>query len=296
MTSKDYIINKSKNLVNGYFKYDKLKIYLDTLNNIKTIQFHNIIIYILHENETYDSDINYIKKILIRAYILTKHINKTFNIYLMLSPFKKEFNSTNLCRYNSNSGFTLISLYNNLKNVDIYIIRKEEFGKVIIHEIIHHINLIHSTFKESNINKLKTFFNISSAIIIDPNETIVELCATLFHLYQLSIETNTDLYKLYKDELKYSLYKTKQLLELQKKMPNGIWYEESNIYSYIIFKTIIMYNITEFQKIYTFPYNDDIITDFLIKYSGFLSSLKINKNPTNIRKSNSLCYMVHSDL
>ena len=42
MTSKDYIINKSKNLVNGYFKYDKLKIYLDTLNNIKTIQFHNI--------------------------------------------------------------------------------------------------------------------------------------------------------------------------------------------------------------------------------------------------------------
>ena len=65
-------------------------------------------------------------------------------------------------------------------------------------------------------------------------------------------------------------------------MNDGIWYEESHIYCYIIFKTIIMYNLCDFLKIYTYPYNDDIITDFIINHSGFLSLLKKTENYTNI--------------
>ena len=290
------IINKAKDVINDYFKYIPLKNYLDTLNHIKTIKFHNINIHIIY-NLNDDIDMNYIRKVLYRAHKITMYINKIFNIHLVLSPFKKEFNQSNpiiLDTHNCNSGLTYIYLNTDVPNVDIYIIRKEEFGKVIIHEIIHHINLIHSSFKHSNIKKLKDHFKILPDANIDPNETIVELCATIFHLYQLSIENKQDLYNLFKDELKYSLYKTQQLLELQKQMKNGMWYEKSNIYCYIIFKTIIMYNISEFIKIYTFPYNDDIITDFIINHSGFLSSLKI-KPITNIRPSNSLCFMVHSD-
>ena len=81
-------------------------------------------------------------------------------------------------------------------------------------------------------------------------------------------------------------------------MKNGLWYEESHIICYIIFKTIIMYNLCEFKKIYTFPYNDDVITDFIIKYSNLLSSLKKNnfKYYSDLRHSNSLCFMVYSDL
>lgn len=289
------IIDKAKYIINDYFKYIPLKLYLDTLNNCKTITFHNIYIHIIY-NSTDIIDYDYINKILKRAYKITMYINKIFNIYLVLSHFKKEFNQTILNTQNCNSGLTYISLISDLPSVNIYIIRKEEFGKVIIHEIIHHIKLIHSSFKQSNIKKLKDHFKISPAADIDPNETIVELCATIFHLYQLSIENNSDLYNLFKDELKYSLYKTKQLLELQKQMKDGIWYEESHIYCYIIFKTIIMFNISEFIKIYTFPYNDDIITDFIINHSGFLSSLNLKTNPTNIRPDNSLCFMVHSNL
>jgi hypothetical protein len=294
------MIEKTKSRVNDYFKYDKLKYYLDTLNDIKTITFMNININILidkNKDVNKDIDIDYINIIIKRAYKITKHINKTFNIHLMLSPLKKAFNSTNLKAENCNSGLTYLNLSVDVPSVDIYIIRKEEFGKVIIHEIIHHITLIHSTFKKSNIDKLKQFFNISPLADIDPNETIVEFCATIYHLYQISLETKADFYNLFKDELKYSLYKTQQLLNLQKKMPNGIWYEESHIFCYIIFKTIIMYNLCEFQKIYTFPYNDDVITDFLINHSGFLSSLKkiIKNNLKNNRPSNSLCFMLHSD-
>ena len=288
-------INKTKQIVNDYFNCEKLRVYLDTLNTEKTFKYHNINIFYYGKSDD-NLDLNYIQKILKRAYIITKHINKTFNIHLILSPLKKEFNGLILSAKNCNSGLTYIYSNKDIPNVNIYIIRKEEFGKVIIHEIIHHITLIHSSFKISNINKLKKHFKISLSSNIDPNETIVEFCATIFHLYQISLETNTDFYKLFKDELNYSLYKTKQLLDLQKKMPDGIWYEESNIYCYIIFKTIIIYNLCDFLKIYTYPYNDDIITDFIIKYSGFLSSLPKIIPITINRPSNSLCFMVHSDL
>ena len=54
-----------------------------------------------------------------------------------------------------------------------------------------------------------------------------------------------------------------------------------------------MYNLPEFQKIYTFPYNDDAITDFLIEFSNI--PLPITSNPTTKRPDNSLCFMVNSD-
>jgi len=289
-------INKTKDIVNDYFKYDKLRNYLDTLDNVKIITFHNINIHIYYNTKSNDNiDYNYINKILIRAYIITQYIQKTFNIHLILSPLKKKFNHIYFSKKNCNSGLTYLYLNTYQPIVNIYIIRKEEFGKVIIHEIIHHITLIHSSFKISNINKLKKHFNISHKANIDPNETIVEFCATVFHLYQISLESNIDFYKLFKDELKYSLYKTQLLLKKQKEMHNGIWYEESHIYCYIIFKTIIMYNLCEFLKIYTYPYNDDVITDFIINHSDFLKSLSISINPTNIRPANSLCFMIHSD-
>ena len=290
-------INKTKDIINDYFKYDKLKEYLDTLDNVKIIKFHNINIYIYYNSKsTDDIDSNYIDIILKRAYIITRYIQKTFNIHLILSPLKKEFNDIYFSAKNCNSGLTYIYSNKEYPIVNIYIVRKEEFGKVIIHEIIHHITSIHSSFKLSNINKLKKHFKISHNADIDPNETIVEFCATIFHLYQISLESNIDFYKLFKDELKYSLYKTQQLLKKQEKMHKGIWYEESHIYCYIIFKTIIMYNLCDFLKIYTYPYNDDVITDFIINHSDFLKSLSLSTNPTNIRHSKSLCFMVYSDL
>ena len=102
---------------------------------------------------------------------------------------------------NVNSGFTYLN-----KN-DIYIVRKEEYPKVLLHELLHHNKYIHSSFKEYNINRLKKHFNIIANNTFDPNETIVEFWATIIHLKHISEDYNLDFYKLYLDELKYSLYK-----------------------------------------------------------------------------------------
>ena len=87
------------------------------------------------------------------------------------------------------------------------------------------------------------------------------------------------------------MYKSNQLFELQKKN-NGIWFDNTYVYCYIIFKTIFMFNLTKFQKIYTFPYDDTILTNFLIEHSKLP---EIKSNPTKRRPDNSLCFMVNSD-
>ena len=102
-------IIKTKDIIDEYFRYDKLKEYLDTLNNVKIIKYHNINIHIFYNEKSNDYiDYNHINKIIKRAYIITQHINKTFNIHLILSPLKKEFNGLILSAKNCNSGLTYI--------------------------------------------------------------------------------------------------------------------------------------------------------------------------------------------
>jgi hypothetical protein len=286
--------NKIINQVYTFFRNKEYKSYLDELDKEISLKFHNILFYIIYREKKDIIDVNYIKLIMKRVYFITSNINKQFNIYLLLSPYKKKFNNNNECltSYNCNNGFTYVNNNSNISTVNIYILRKEEFAKVIIHEIIHHIDKIHSTFSQFNINRLKTHFKIAT-INLDPNECIIEFWATIMQLKIISIIYKQDFYKLFLNELKYSLYKSFQLITMQTKMANGIWFDETNIYCYIIFKTIIMYNFLEFRKIYTFPYNDTIITDFLIKYSNL--PMTVNTNPTTIRKNNSLCFMLYSD-
>ena len=96
-----------------------------------------------------------------------------------------------------------------------------------------------------------------------------------------------------------------QILKLKEKNENELWCDKCNIYSYIIFKTILLKNINEFIKIYTYPYDNTKITNFIIEKSGFLNNLIKNppKNPMIKikshkiqRPSNSLCFMLLSDL
>lgn len=264
---------------------------INKLDNIYKFKYHNINYNILYKNKL---NLKKINKIVKRVYNISHHYDKTFNIYLLLTPLKKLFNSNiyqPLDTSNINSGFTYIN------SNSIYLIRTEELPKVLLHELIHHNKLIHNQFKKNNIDKLKECFKIDKRINLDPNEAIIEFWAFLIHLYYISIEYNKDYYELYKNELNYSLIKSKQILNIQKKLANNIWFDKNcNIFPYIIFKTIFLFYLDEFNKIYTFPYNDDVITEFLIShYKPFISSLnklslnKLSLNPKSLR------FMIYSN-
>lgn len=284
-------IDNIKQQINDFFHYNiDYSIFMNNIDKCSYFSYKNMKIYVLYREHKDKIDLSHIKKIIKRVYIISQYISKKINIYLILTPFKKKFNNDYmqpLTIINCNSAFTF------LNKADIYILRLEEFPKVLMHELIHHISNIHSTFKLTNINRLKSHFKINNSNL-DPNEAIIELWATIIHLYQISIEYKKNYYDLFKLELKYSLFKSHQILEIQKKLPNGLWNDNTNIYCYIIFKTIFMYNLIEFQKIYTYPYDDTILTDFLIKYSSSILNI-ITKNPCNNRENNSLCFMIHSD-
>lgn len=274
-----------------FIKYDKeYEEYLKTLNKISQISKDNINFYIISNGEIVIDD--KIKSNLDRIHKFANNFNMIFNIYLILSPFKKTFNkdlNKPLSIININSAYTYLT--NNQSIKIICCIRKEEYVKCIYHEIIHHIPLIHKSFKKENIIKLKKHFKILNEKI-DPNEAIIEFWALVMFLKELSNNDDNKYYELFKEELKYSLFKCYQINKLQN-FYGGYWKDnETNLYCYIIFKTIIMYNLDIFMNIYTFPYDDDKITDFLINYS----KLPIVKSNNKKRKLMSLCFMVNSDL
>lgn len=272
--NKKFIIN---NLEKSSFNFGNVIEYLKKSKKYKFINYKNINIHIYYNK----LNLTFIEKIIKRFHIISPV--KTFNIFLIMTPIKRFIPIKGFIKpININGGYT------NSNDNNIFIIRKEEFPKVILHEILHHnIQINNNYWNNENIDKLKKHFNLSSNLDLIPNEAIVEFWATIYHLQYISKEYNLDYEKIFSEELNYSLFKSNQLLEKYKKK----WYEESNAFCYIIFKTIFLYNIKEFLKIYTFPYDQYKITDFLINNSKLPI---IKKNPTNIN-NNSLRIMIYSD-
>lgn len=260
------------------FTIGDIEKFIEDCKKYKIIKYKNITIHVLYKNSL---NIKLLNKVIKRCNFITA---KELNIYLILYPLKRFLpKKNNFIKYiNINGGYTDITGNN------IFIIREEEYPKVILHEIIHHNNNINNNnWDYINTNKLKKIFNISEKTILLPNEAIVELWATLYHLKFISKEYKLNFNKLLKEEIEYSLYKSYIL----KKLLKNKWYEETNAYCYIIFKTIFLYNLKEFLKI-DFPYNPDKITNFLIKYSKLPI---IKKNPNKNISNKSLRIMINSD-
>lgn len=273
--------------------------YIDNINSVKIFKFNNLILKIFYNDNEY-FNFNFIQKIIKRGAFLIKHKKIIIN-FIPSNAIKLIDEDDIMTAKNINSGFTYL-----LKD-EIFIFRKEEFPKVFLHELIHHdLNIHNDIFQNINNVRLKSHFNISDNTILILNEAIIELWATIFQLAFISIDYNLNFKQLFNIELLYSLYKSYQILKIQKEKYNNIWYDKCNIYSYIIFKTILLLNLNKFINIYMYPnkYDDTLLTNFIIKHSNLPL---INKNPylklfingkskKIFRSNNSLCFMLFSDL
>lgn len=216
------------------------------------------------------------------------NINKSLEINLVLSPYKR-FIPVKKCiaPEHINGGYTSTS------EGKIFVIRSEEYSKVMIHEIIHHVsNINHYNFPMNNIIELKREFNISDETTLIPNEAIVELWATMLNCAFISFEFNIPYQKILDIEIQYSIMQSNKIL---KKQGNKKWEERTNAYCYIIFKTIFLYNLKKFTEGYTFPYDTQYITKFLIDHKKLPTVAKYAKMFSVIRGSKSLRMMMLSD-
>ena len=282
----------------GFYKLKEVIDYIDEITDVYHYEYENLIIDVYYRKNKDKLDIKKIHRVLLRCHKIANQ-KKVFKIKLFLTPAKKLIETRKiLTAVNANSGFTYPA-----RN-EIYIFREEEYPKVLLHELIHHIELVDKqNFKESNIIALRKKFEITDDTTLILNETIVELWALLLHLSFISCEYKLDFNELFNLELKYSLYKTYQILKLKERYKDKKWCDKCNIYSYIVFKTIIMMNIQEFlNKINSYPYDDTKVANFIIQKSGSLPSINSKTRPINPkfkdfqRPSNSLCFMLLSDL
>lgn len=281
----------------GIYRIKEIIDYIDEITDIYHYEYGNLIIDVYYRKNKDKLDTKKVQRVLMRCYKISNQ-KKIFKIKLFLSPAKKKIdNHKILTTVNANSGFTYPS-----RN-EIYIFREEEYPKVLLHELIHHVELVdNQKFKDSNKLLLQRHFNITKDTILILNETIVELWALLIHLSFISCEYKLNFKKLFNLEMQYSLYKTYQILKLKEGYKDKKWCDRCNIYSYIVFKTIIMMHINEFlNDIYTYPYDDTKVTKFIIQKSSSLPSITqkapINPKYKNFqRPSDSLCFMLLSDL
>jgi len=276
-------IEELKKHFTGNFNIPEVISYINKINLFKIIKYKNITFKIYY-NSNDNLNFNLIKKVMKRcAFILKK---KEITIHLIPSPAKKILKEDGIMTTeNINSGFTYVN-----KN-DIYIFRKEEFPKVVLHELIHHdLNIHQDDFKKENEELLRKHFKISHETTLILNEAIIELWATIYQLAFVSYDYHMEFRKLYKMELMYSLYKCHQIFKIQ----NGnLWIDKCNIYSYIIFKTILLLYLNEFDYMYPNKYDDTKLTKFLISHSKLPD---IKRNPEfSKRPDNSMCFMLFSD-
>jgi hypothetical protein len=252
---------------NKYLNYEFAYKYLEKCNHCYHITYKEINMYIIMRNKITNKQKFQIFKNLYRVYLISKIYNISkwnsyiFNYYIIMNPQKRCMPSKKddlIDVKNINGGFTYIN------ENDIYIIREEDYEKVIIHELLHHNILIHKTdWKKENIKRLKEHFNIHNNMLLIPNEAIIETFACVLNSIFYSIESGSSLQDNLKKDQVHSINLAKKILDKQE---GNKWQEKTHSYCYIVFKTILYVYFNKFLKIYKYN-NDTEITDFLIKYS-----------------------------
>ena len=305
----NYKLSKIKNidLIETKFIPDKIREFISEKINYKyTIiyEFKNILITLNYyskdkiKKETFN---NILKRIMFMMLISNTYININIDIYN--TPFKKKFKCNNshkcgnLNHMNVNSGLN----YGN----NIIIFRNEEYLKLLLHELIHALNIDnkYETLKDNK--QILEIFNINSNNLLI-NESYVETWAIILNIFcTLKEKKNIDLneFKLnLNKELIHSLHQCSKLCiyynienfsKIYNNNPETVYYKDNvNTFSYHIVKTINLYNIKKFLKnfcdknhILKQDYNYKLYVKFIVKYNKTIGN-KINFIIKKIKNNN----------
>ena len=232
----DYILNKLDYIHSYIINYINIKVNLKIYSKTKTISKKIL-------NEIID-------RILILCLYKSSTLKLNINIDIFMTPFKKKISKDTkiLTSCEVNSGFTS-------HNYKICIYRKEELNKVLVHELIHYLELDLNVVEFPDFYK---FFNIPPSTDIKLNESYTEILALVFNSIIMS-KTLTECKKILNSELKFSLYQVGKILNIYQ-FDNALEFFQSNnnnkfnqttsVFSYFIVKTILLFNLNTFLELY----------------------------------------------
>jgi hypothetical protein len=245
---------------------DQIKITID--DNIQYIFNHRCVIYgcqliidyYLKENDCLNLDKYELmtKDFVFLCTYLLGYANskpKTIHLHMYLTDRKKLYvNENYLDRNNCNTALT----YSCQINVEIVIFRQEELFKVVIHELFHALCLDFSSF-DCNYMKLKIDEMFPIKQLNNPYEAYAEFWANIINCVFYSFKHSTNLGSFIKvfnkcinNEIIFSVF---QLTKMLKNMGlsynqilnvNNTYNEYTNVFSYYILKTILLFNVGDF--------------------------------------------------
>jgi hypothetical protein len=254
--TQNYKYNKleDRNLYSKYCSSAEVQSSVKFLNKKTYIHSDNIDIYVYHTG-CIDKDLIY-KRV---AFLNHLYPGDKIQMKLWLTTPKKTFSKHKkmLGTENVNSGLT--SFY---PNREITIFRKEEHKKLILHELIHFLDL---DFEDKIYLNFSDHFNISPELEIILFESYTEITACIINAILTSYECNNrqnfSLFKkLIEIETKFALFQSAKILlffgfkdtaDFAKPYDGQNRFREtSHIFSYYIIKSALLYNTDKMAEFY----------------------------------------------
>jgi hypothetical protein len=262
-----HFINFKKLLLkDSYFEWDFCIEYFDKCNYAYHITYKNINFYTLSDKAITIKAREHLFNSIYRVFLIKKLFNikptQDFNYYILLNPMKRKLpnkKGDSICAININGGFT------HLNSNNVYIVRKEDYEKVILHELLHHHDIHFEGWTNANIKRIKNMCGIAEKQYLLPNEAIIETYAIILNTAFYCIEHNmtfTDFKKTLVKDKEHNIAIAKKILD---KQGNNKWYEKTHSYCYIVLRAIFYIYFKEFVRIYRYN-NDDDITSFITMY------------------------------
>jgi hypothetical protein len=255
-------LDNSHNIVKYLDNNKKILSKIKALNYCKVLNINNgkALIKLYHNDKLSNRTIiNIIKRTIILS--LIHNIDNPININLFMIDLKKRFPNKlkSLGTNDINSGVTTMSYFDK-HDRDVSIFRIEEYKKLIIHELIHYLDL---DFKDTCTADFSKHFNISPTISIKLYESYTEVCANIINCILSSYEVNNrknkaTFNKFICYEIKFSLfqiakillfYKFKNISDFIKPYDGKDRFKQTTpVLSYFFIKSALLYNLSSFSK------------------------------------------------
>lgn len=278
-----------------FFPKEITKYVKQKLINCFIINYNNTEIYFFTEFTPKNMDnkiieiMNNICKII---FILRKIFNNQHHLRINYFDclLKKQFPTKKgemLKEINCNSGLSYVG------NYYMMVYRREEYKRVMIHELIHSFMGDYSLIDVEYNEKLSEYFCLKNDENININETYTETLATIINLIFVSLETNQNLNKMFEIELSYSIlvltsilmhYNYKDINELKRENKNcKLLLQQTSVFNYYIMKPFMLININGYFDLIKECSNDYKFSELNICLNDFYKLIINNFNNNKLK-------------
>lgn len=242
-------------------------------NHCTILKWNKCTIHILDDKCIEEDLIKDVIKIVKWMISISKKTNPKLNIYIYLCKFTKAIGENHILGFNEiNSGVSFTNSW-------LQIFRLEELYKVLIHELIHNMNLdLNNSISFVEELKIVHMHPESRPIIV--NEGYVEAISTYFYAIYISDGSEISVHNILLDEEKFSIYQINKIFK-HYSIDNILYFanennfiQNTNIISYFLLKYLFLINIEYFMRCF----DDKTKSTNLIKRSlNKIYQLKIPK-------------------